>query len=184
MKLYCYFLPDQNYKFTQFDYIDELIPVLFHNRRMFLYAFTDNKGISKEFEMERNMRLFKRQILYIDEGKEYDEFCIRHGSAELGYYLIPSEDDNVNLLMTEFENSITIYCFPFYAASICDENGYMPSLSELLPLLKKKYIKAIDYLEFYRIDEMFEDDAFNCEDMRGTGWNLLNLFVALFKELF
>lgn len=185
MKVYCYFLPEKSYKFLEYDYIEELVPIIFEHRVVYLYAYTCDKKLAKEFEKERNMHLFQKHILNMEEGSmESENFFCRHSIAELDYYLIPDDERNIYVLMTDFENSITIYGLPFYAGEILSEDNVTRARTKCTELLEKKYRDIFDYLEFYRIDELMELEDPEFFDMRGQGWNLLNLFVAIFKELF
>lgn len=187
MKLYCYFLPNKVYKFMDYDYIEELIPIVYKGSVQFLYAFADNKEIAKEFEKERNMDLFRKEIIKIDDDEKeiIDKFLSRHCLAELDYYSIPNDEENVNILMTQLENEIILYGLPFYIFSLLEKYNVLAFSSSLEhDVLNKKYSEAVDYLEFWRIDQMIENDNLEFQDMRGLGWNLVNLFIAIFKELF
>lgn len=166
-----------------------------------LYAFTNKKKMYEEFIATRNMDMF---IVIIDdiEPEEFVKFSNSITSAKLDYYKYTSFQGydaakkfiDVKVLSTWNEKEITS---AMLEDSLETTNGEL-DWNRMFPLaLCKKYIKALDKLEFmthwrlYGRSEGLDDyyPEFNLEDYDdysspNVRYDELHLFTHLYSDTF
>ena len=173
MKRYVFLLRIGDYDFM--DKIVTLPRIDRHDDSYFIYAYTDNKKIAKQFEEERDMKFFKKEKLEIDPADDPFRKWIH---LELDSYQLNSKNGIQEVIMTEYEHDFIIYesVTDIIHDHIIDDSTYFMSRIELL---NEKYIEAVRLIDAFDICDPlpFEPDYID-EDFVTCDYH------AIFQEIF
>ena len=185
MKLYKFFkIPEENEK----DDIDL-------ERKYVLYAITNDKKMAERFKKDRNMKKFILKVHEDITKEEYMDICNDHEarSSVLEYHELMTVFDNkhtkanavnAKVLMTNWEWQI-----------VKDVDVFNEEIWSVMPyplIFKKKYVEALDILEYISFYKLFTiervpyefiekiNDAINEDDYAAP--NILNDEVAVFIQ--
>ena len=173
MKRYVFLLRIGDYEFM--DKIVTLPTIHRHDNSYFIYAFTDDKSVAKQFEEERNMRFFKKEKLEINPDDDPFRKWIH---LELNSYQLNNKDGIREVIMTEYENDYVIYesLTDIIHNYIIDDSEYF---SSRVDLLKDKYIDALRFIDFFDIcdplpfaPDYIDEDFATCD------------YYTIFREIF
>jgi hypothetical protein len=153
-----------------------------------LYAYTDNKELADEFEIERNMDLFVKKKHKITRGavndlaQEYPELAIELIDG------VTKSNDNIShtvkfsmavtavermSIVTEFNN---VVFYQLLSLSSIDPRAFKPSIQKSLNIIDYTYNYYTYHLEASIPDDVYEYQY--CYDM-----DLFGVFVNLYGKL-
>lgn len=190
MKIYCYYIPYKRYKFDPYTAFGSLSVVKIHGRPMYLYAWTDSKEKASRFEDMRNMSLFKKSSFNI-EKEDMNDFFGLHMDASIGEYRFTSNNGNIKLLVTTYEDEVTYYnIIPIFRNFLEKYYGGLPDVGRMMAL-KEEYRNALDALDIpvmenQMIYEGIEsvDTIESFMDYEEYKWDRVSILLYIFGEFF
>lgn len=141
-----------------------------------LYAFTENKKFAKRFESERNMDMFKKQVIDISDYTEdtYRSFMSNYRlRMMIEEPLTDKEGNDVTLIATYYEDSILSETFDILINDI-DETLEDIQRLENYGQVKKGFTKFIaTFLTYY-----------NNQSVMDASVDTFHMFIDCFWETF
>lgn len=140
-----------------------------------LYAWTINKTYSEKFEEQRNMNLFKREVVSVENDIQFKLFSDDNGTSMLIEDVLYDGKNTVYIICTRYESSSIDAYIDGVWETIHNINNF---ISNEVFNVKDKYLNAILSLT----------NNITCSpDQEGSGElriNTFDLFLKLFENTF